>query len=59
MRNFNRWEKEGFQARIIDQIPNLLDDAIDWIRSKLTPDDIFEDKELEAWAETHGYIKGE
>ena len=36
---------------------SALDSAIDWMRDNLDPDDVFDDKKLEAWAENNGYIK--
>ena len=36
---------------------SALDDAIDWIGKELDPDDVFDTKKLEAWAENNGYIK--
>jgi len=52
-------EKEGFQEAMVNQIPNLLDDALEWIGNKLDPEDVFPDKVLETWAEDNGYIKKE
>lgn len=34
-----------------------LDNAIAWIENNLSPDDVFGDKKLEAWAESNGYTK--
>jgi len=34
-----------------------LDNAIYWIARNLNPDDVFSDKDLEAWAEANGYTK--
>jgi hypothetical protein len=34
-----------------------LDEAIDWIKNNLKPDDVFDNKELESWAESNGYIQ--
>jgi hypothetical protein len=59
MRKFEYREKDGFQEAIVNQIPNLLDDAIDWISKKLEPEDVFSIGDLEAWAETNGYEKKE
>ena len=35
----------------------VLDYIIDWIESNLEVEDVFDDKELEEWAESRGYIK--
>lgn len=38
----------------------LLDAAIDWINSNMSPDDVFSMKDLDDWAENNGYeLKGE
>lgn len=36
---------------------NLLPEAIDWIQRNLNPDDVFLPSQLEAWAESNGYVK--
>lgn len=36
-----------------------LDSAIDWIVNEFAPGDIYSDKDLQDWAETNGYTKGE
>jgi hypothetical protein len=36
---------------------DALSNAIDFISSNYDPDDIFSQKDLEAWAENNGYIK--
>ena len=59
MRTFGYREKKEFQETIVNQIPNLLDDVIDWIKIKLEPEDVFPIADLEAWAETNGYEKKE
>lgn len=57
MKNFDHRTKEGFQEVIVSQIPNLLDDTIEWIRTKLEPGEVFPVGDLERWAETNGYVK--
>jgi len=52
-------DKEGFQETMVNQIPNLLDDAIEWIRTKLEPEDVFPIRDLETWAEANDYEKKE
>ena len=37
--------------------PSLLEDAIDWIKSNLNPEDVFDEKSLDTWAEESGYEK--
>ena len=33
----------------------LLEDAIEWIKSNLNPEDVFDEKSLATWAEENGY----
>jgi hypothetical protein len=35
----------------------LLQQSIDFIKKYLDPDDVFDDKILESWAESNGYSK--
>lgn len=37
---------------------SLLDDALDWIRENMQPDEVFGDNELSEWAEENGFVKG-
>jgi hypothetical protein len=56
-------QDESFASIISDQVDTVtisksaLDVAIDWIGSELEPEDIFTDKQLNAWAESNGYVK--
>lgn len=34
-----------------------LDEAIDFISNEFSPDDVFDEKKLIAWAESNGYVK--
>jgi hypothetical protein len=34
---------------------STLDNAIDWIKNNLDPDDVFTEKQLEKWALSNGY----
>lgn len=36
-----------------------LDEAIDWIKTNMNPEQVFDDNDLENWAEKNGYIKGD
>lgn len=39
-------------------IPNYpLDEAIDWIKAHMSPDDVFDQRQLEEWAERNGYVE--
>jgi hypothetical protein len=35
----------------------LLNDALEWIRDNMKPNQVFGDNELGAWAEDNGYTK--
>lgn len=36
---------------------SAIDTAINWIGHNLEPDDVFDVKDLQAWAESNGYTK--
>lgn len=36
---------------------SLLEEAIDWIKGNLNPEDVFDEKHLDTWAEENGYKK--
>jgi hypothetical protein len=50
----DRQDKE-FIANVISR--TLLEDAIEWIKSNMTPEDVFDSSELSDWAESNGYVK--
>lgn len=35
----------------------LLDTALEWIRDNMKPNQVFDDKDLEGWAEENGFEK--
>lgn len=37
----------------------LLEEAIEWIKRNLSPEDVFSEKELTYWAENAGMVQGE
>jgi hypothetical protein len=37
----------------------LLETAIDWIRSNMYPDEVYEKFELEEWAKDNGFVEDE
>lgn len=51
-------ENKDFAESILQQYP--LDDAVDWIKKNLCPEDVFDDDALKTWAEdwasNNGYI---
>ena len=42
-----------FLAAVVSS--SMLEDAIDWIKSNMNPEDVFEEKDLATWAEENGY----
>ena len=36
---------------------SMLENAIEWIRDNMKPDQVFDDKDLEGWAEDNGFVK--
>lgn len=41
-----------------DMIPqSFLEDAIDWIKNNMNPEDVFPPSDLEIWAKDSGFIK--
>jgi hypothetical protein len=53
--------KAGFSTQLNDRFidetlrHDLLDVAVVWIGDNLVPDDVFNEDQLEAWAEDNGY----
>ena len=35
----------------------LLEEAIEWIRGNLNPEEVFSERDLEVWAENNGFEK--
>lgn len=52
----DRQDKE-FISNVISK--TLLEDAIEWIKSNMTPEDVFNASELSDWAESNGFVKDE
>ena len=46
---------QRFAELMFPNAHTMLDEAIDWIRSNLSPDDVFTEKELGEWAESNGW----
>jgi len=44
----------GFTDAIINK-GTFLDDAVDWIKSSLEPEDVFDESDLEDWAIDNGF----
>lgn len=58
-------QDRGFGERVWGVIENLLGDAlenedaswvVEWVASNFEPQDVFEVSELDAWAESNGYV---
>jgi len=39
-----------------DLFSNLLDETLEWIQNKLSPEDVFDKDKLEEWARDNGFI---
>lgn len=48
-------QDKDFVENVISK--TLLEDAIEWIKNNMTPEDVFNVSELADWAESNGYIK--
>jgi len=56
--NQDREFKEMIIEEVDFNVPNsILDYAIEWIGKNLDPEDVFDTKDLEMWAESSGYKK--
>lgn len=54
MRKFTWRQEEDFMKATLQF---SFDDAIGWIRRNLDPEDVFDIKILESWADNNNYIK--
>lgn len=52
----NDWQKQDF-AR--DVCGSMLQEAVEYVSTHYYPADVFEEEELQEWAEEHGYVKEE
>lgn len=50
----NGAQENEFRLQVIGDV---LYDAIEYISTRFHPSDVFEDCDLEEWAEEHGYVK--
>ena len=58
----NSKQEKDFQSLMLDHIIadiglSSLSDAIDFIGNNIEPEDVYDIKTLETWAEKNGYIK--
>lgn len=51
----NRKQEQQHRDYVINAT-SLLADSVAWIRDHLSPEDVFNDAELEAWALDNGYV---
>lgn len=49
------FENKQFAEAILPAWP--LDEAIDWIKANLSPEDVFDFEQLKAWAEDCGFVE--
>lgn len=62
MATFRTTQENAFYDVVIDSNmskSSLIEDAIDWIQANCYPEDVFDKKALEEWAENNGYTKEE
>lgn len=50
---------EIFLHEMLGDQDDLLDRAIEWIKYSLNPEDVFDQDDLERWAESEGYKKSD
>lgn len=55
MRRKLSWQQEEDFLKASFQFS--LEDALEWIQKNLNPEDVYEEKDLEYWAEQNGYIE--
>jgi hypothetical protein len=48
-------ENAGFVAEILDS-SDWLEKAIEWIKGKYSPEDVFDESQLATWATENGYV---
>jgi hypothetical protein len=41
----------------IDVPKNMLQKTIEWVRKNMEPDEVFEEKRLNEWATSNGYVR--
>jgi hypothetical protein len=56
MKKITRQQTEKFNETVFR---NILEEAIEWIRDNMEPEDVFEEEVLEAWAEANDFVKSE
>lgn len=55
-----RWRREEFSSFIKDRTTiefPVLEDLIDYVKDNLSPEEVFDENDLEGWAEKHGFRK--
>lgn len=52
---FNWTQETDFINNVIGR--GILDEAVDWVKSNLEPDEVYDKEELEEWAENNGFVK--
>ena len=51
--------KDDFLKYFVSEVisSSALEEVISWIKSNLEPEEVFDENQLEEWAETNGYVK--
>ena len=52
----NQYQQKDFREQVVGDI---LYEAIEYISARFHPEDVFEEEDLNTWAEEHGYVKEE
>lgn len=50
-------ERKAFADHALPSFESLLEDALSWIATNLSPDEVFSTAELESWAKNEGWTK--
>jgi hypothetical protein len=54
--NIDSFQQKDFREQVVGDI---LWEAIEYISTHFMPEDVFEEEDLNTWAEEHGYVKEE
>jgi hypothetical protein len=54
-------QDNAYREMVIGKLASLiqLDEAIDWIKSNLNPEDVFDERDLRQWADENGFVNEE
>lgn len=54
-----RRQGDQFDAHMKDGLKLELESALEWIKENLTPEQVFDQDELEEWATSNGFVEEE